>query len=401
MAKLSLTIRKSQPNHDGSFNIKVAVAAKGKTCFIPTFYNVRSEREWVNGRVARRPDADLLNRKLQLLLMSYEDIMADNPGCGMMDCCMLRDYIIRRASHTELVGDFGRRYVEELEAKGQDSYARNMGYTLRYLSECFGEGLTFGELNLSQLMRWEAFLFAMGNSSTTVNIRMTHLKALLNAAVDEEVATYKVFPFRKYRMPGKVVRDLCVGVEDLRRIRDAVFTGPSERRMSVARDLFMLSFYCAGINLTDIVDADWRGDKLRFVRKKTERSKQGEKLVSMSIQPEAREIVNRYMGEDGRLDFGYGFSDYGQFRSFVTKSLNRLGEVLNLEKRLMFYSARKSFCQLGSELGVPLYVLEYAIGHTIKDANSRPIFNYIRVMEGQADEAIRCVLDLLGEVANG
>jgi hypothetical protein len=59
----------------------------------------------------------------------------------------------------------------------------------------------------------------------------------------------------------------------------------------------------------------------------------------------------------------------------------------------MFYSARKTFCQFGYELGIPLYILEYAIGQTIKDANNRPIFNYIKIMRSQADDAIRKILD--------
>lgn len=395
MAKLSLVIRKGKPNADGSFNIKVAVAAKGKTCFMQTRFNVDSVKEWRNGKVVRRADADVINRKLALLLMSYEDIVADNPCCEAMECTAVRDYILRKSSNTEFVKDFVERLIGELNNRGQVSYATNMGYTLKYLMECFGESLSFNEIDSALIKRWEDFLIQMGNSMTTVNIRMTHLKALLNAAVNEEVVSYKVFPFRKYRMPTKLVRDLCIGRDELLRIRDAEFTGLSRKRMEVSRDLFMLSFYCAGINLTDIIDADWSGEKLRFVRKKTQHSKQGEKMVSLSIVPEARRIADIYMGNDGRLNLGYRFAEYGQFRSFVTKSLNRMGEELGLSKRLMFYSARKTFCQMGYELGIPLYVLEYAIGHTIKDAANRPIFNYINIMEEMADSAIRKILDFV------
>lgn len=176
-------------------------------------------------------------------------------------------------------------------------------------------------------------------------------------------------------------------------MREASFSGISEKRLSTARDLFMLSFYCAGINLTDIMDANLDGEILTFIRKKTADKKQGEKKVSLTIQPEARDIINKHITPDGKLDFGYHYSDYGQFRSFVTKSLNRIGEMLGFEKKLMFYSARKTFCQFGYELGIPLYVLEYAIGQTIKDANNRPIFNYIKIMRKQADFAIRTIID--------
>ena len=59
----------------------------------------------------------------------------------------------------------------------------------------------------------------------------------------------------------------------------------------------------------------------------------------------------------------------------------------------MFYSARKTFVQFGQQLGIPLYVLEYSIGQSIKDSNSRPIFDYMKVMRFQADLAIRKIID--------
>ena len=97
---------------------------------------------------------------------------------------------------------------------------------------------------------------------------------------------------------------------------------------------------------------------------------------------------------------GYNYRDYEQFRSFVTKSLNRIGEELGFEKRLTFYSARKTFVQFGSELGIPLYILEYAIGQTIKEANNRPVFNYLKIMRNQADLAVRTIIDYSFEPAN-
>ena len=143
------------------------------------------------------------------------------------------------------------------------------------------------------------------------------------------------------------------------------------------------------------------GDILTFTRKKTADKKTGaDKEVSITIQPEARAIIDKYINERGELNMGYKFKDYEQFRSFVTKSLNRIGEELGFEKRLTFYSARKTFVQFGSELGIPLYILEYAIGQTIKEANNRPVFNYLKIMRSQADLAIRTIIDYSFEPTN-
>lgn len=392
MAKVSLNILKTRPNKDGSYNIKIQISTTGSAVYIPTRFKIDNIKQWKNEKVVKHPDAELINRKLRGLLTKCEEILDDMPNTSA-PAAQIKQYIEQRLNKTEFVKDYADKYIARLAKNGQESYASNMGYTLKYLIECFGEYVTFQQFNLATVKQWEKFLLDKGSSATTVNIRMSHLKALLNAAVSEGMVEYKIFPFRQYKMPAKSVRDICISKEEFVKLRDAAFGGVSAKRLTVARDLFLLSFYCAGINLTDLVDAMLTGDVLTFVRKKTADKKQGEKEVSITIQPEARAIIDKYASNLGKLDFGYHYSDYGQFRSFVTKSLNRIGELLGFEKKLMFYSARKTFCQFGFELGVPLYVLEYAIGQTIKDANSRPIFNYIKIMRQQADAAIRMIID--------
>ena len=402
MVKLYATILKPKPNQDGSYTIRIAVSAQSKTVYILTRYRIDNLKQWNGSRVIRHPNADVMNRQILALLSDYEMILSKEQYVDSMTAKQVRELLEQGIRKSNALKPYAEGYISKLKEGGQKSYAQNMGYTLKYLVECFGENMTLQQFNINTVRQWERYLFDQGNSSTTVNIRMSHLKALLNAAVNDGVVEYKIFPFRQYRMPTKNVRDICISMEELEKLREASFSGIAEKRLTTARDLFLLSFYCAGINLTDIVDANLDRDTLTFVRKKTADKKQGEKSVSITIQPEARTIIDKYITPEGKLDFGYHYSDYGQFRSFVTKSLNRIGEMLGFEKKLMYYSARKTFCQFGYELGIPLYVLEYAIGQTIKDANNRPIFNYIKIMRKQADFAIRTIIDYsLNKTDNG
>ena len=66
--------------------------------------------------------------------------------------------------------------------------------------------------------------------------------------------------------------------------------------------------------------------------------------------------------------------------------------------KITFYSARKSFVQHGFELGIPLEILEYCIGQSMK--TNRPIFNYVKIMRQHADLAIRQILDNLKETGD-
>lgn len=391
MATLSIGFIKSKPNSDGSFPLKIVINSLSKSAYVSTRYKIDNLRQWKDGKVVKHPDADYINKQLKKLLWEFEAIYDTMPNPNVA-ASEIRQYLISQYRKSDSLKTYAETYIERLKRENRESYAQNMGYTLRYLLECFGESMTLQQFTPTALSVFEKHLREGGSSDTTINIRMSHLKALLNAAVNDGTAEYKVFPFRNYKAPSKAVRDICISKEELRKLREAEFTGDWARRYNVARDLFMLSFCFAGINLTDLMDARLDGDTITFVRKKTAAKKRGEKEVSLTIQPEARAIIDKYITEDGTLDFGYRFAQYEQFRSFVTRGLNKIGEELGLEKRLMFYSARKTFVQYGTDLGIPLYILEYAIGQTIKDKSSRPIHDYFKVMRPQADMAIRTII---------
>lgn len=391
MATLSIGFIKSKPNTDGSYTLKIVINTTSKTAYISTRYKIDNLKQWKDGRVVRHPDADYINKQLKNLLWEYEAIYDTMPNTDA-SATGIRQYLLSHHRKSDSLRDYAEKYIGRLKEEGRTSYARNMGYTLKYVVESLGENVTLQGVGAAQLEKFENFMRKRGDSNTTINIRMSHLKGLLNAAVNDCVVEYKIFPFRNYKIPTKAVRDICISKAELLKLREAEFRGVSERRHIVARDLFMLSFYCAGINLTDLMDARLDGDTITFVRKKTATKKHGEKEVSITIQPEARTIIDKYITKEGKLDFGYRYRDYEQFRSFVTKGLNKIGEDLGFEKKLMYYSARKTFVQFGTDLGIPLYILEYAIGQTIKDKNDRPIHDYFRIMRPQADMAIRTII---------
>lgn len=393
MATLSLQILTTRPKNDGTYSIKFRITNGTSVAYITSKYAVK-DSQWNGGQVIRHPQAAMINAKLFQQLNLYQQRLDELDPPKEWKASKISELIQSGFTPSGSIVSYTERYIQNLTANGQMSYAQNMSYTLKWIINCFGETLRLKDVTYIALNEFERYLTKQGQSNTTINIRMSHLKAILNAAVNEGVVEYKIFPFRNYKMPTKNVRDICISKSELSKLREATFEGVSAKRLTIARDLFMLSFYCAGINLTDLMSATFDKDVLTFIRKKTAHKKTGSDIqVSITIQPEAREILNKYVDADGKFITGYQYSEYEQFRSFVTKSLNRIGELLSFEKKLMFYSARKTFVQFGSELGIPLYILEYAIGQTIKEANNRPVFNYLKVMRSQADLAIRTIID--------
>lgn len=113
--------------------------------------------------------------------------------------------------------------------------------------------------------------------------------------------------------------------------------------------------------------------------------------ITITVQPQAREIINRWIDKStGRLEFGYKFT-YHNFSQYVTYSLTALAKELHINERVTFYSARKSFAQYASEIGIPDGVIDYCLGHS--DKSKGVIRYYTKVRQKQADMAIARVID--------
>ena len=92
----------------------------------------------------------------------------------------------------------------------------------------------------------------------------------------------------------------------------------------------------------------------------------------------------------GRLDFGYKYS-YPNFSRYLSRSLDKLVKSLGITEKVIFYSARKSFAQYASEIGIPDGVIDYCLGHS--DKSKGVIRYYTKVKQQQADIAISRVID--------
>ena len=149
----------------------------------------------------------------------------------------------------------------------------------------------------------------------------------------------------------------------------------------------MLTYYLGGINLKDLLEYNFKDkDYIRYIRHKTRNRKKRANEIVFSLQPEAKEIINRYLSKEGKLRFGKYLS-YKQIYSLIFRNINKVAEISGISKKVTYYSARKTFAQHGYNLGIQIEKIEYCIGHSMK--SNRPIFNYIKIMQEHADKSIQ------------
>lgn len=392
MATLKLTIFKAKVLKNGKHKIRIALCHKGETCYILTRYLIDSENQFKNGLIQKRPDASMMNMHLRSLLNAYQEKLNEVQNQSMYTCRQLKDIISRnvRTSESSTFKSVSTEYIKELILDGRDKYASIIRLSEKYFCEFLRGDIALMDITPELIAGFSKFLKRNKCISVaTEGTVMRHIKVIINQGVKRRMVNYSVHPFIDYIIPASPVREIDISLEAFNRIRLAT---PKEKKYHVAHDLFCLSFYLGGINLIDLLQIDFRDTEvLEYVRTKTKNTAIGTRTISFTIPEEAKGIIKEWMNKNtGRLDFGYKFS-YPNFSRYLTRSLASLAKKLGITEKVVYYSARKSFAQYASEIGIPDGIIDYCLGHS--DKSKGVIRYYTKVRQKQADMAISRVID--------
>ena len=388
MATLKLVFVPAKRLVNGKHKIRVALSHNSNTRYKPTDVII-SDGEFKDGMVVNRDDASHLNVKLRNILNYYQNIIDETMQLGSYTCSEVIKLLLKEHRYSNAkFSDAMKEYLEEL--KEEERHKSEKLYRLAcesFIREC-------GDLFLNMITEKDIKTFRRNLekrhlSPTTVRIYMTLVKVVIHFAEKRKMCRFEDNPFEDITPPSANVRELDLTIREIKAIRD--LEAP-KYNICVARDIFMLSYYLGGMNLVDMLEVDFRKNYIEYYRQKTKNKKHGESKTAFSIQPEARDIINKYMKKNGKLVFGK-YDTFGKAYSVISRKMDELAELAGIRKRVVFYSARKSFVQHGFDLGIALETLEYCIGQSMK--TNRPIFNYVRVMRNHADKAMRQIFDSL------
>lgn len=391
MATLSLTLFKAKALKDGRHKIRIAVRHKHDTTYIVTRFVVE-DNQFKNGQVVKRPDASSINTKLRSMMNDYQEKLDGINNKNLYTCRQLKDMLLNSTSSDEeaTFQAVCRKYITELEEEGRRNYSILLERNCRYFTEYTKGEILLSDISPILIEGYARFLkVKKGVGDTTLGMMMSRTRTIINRGVKQQVVKYDVHPFLNYSIPSSPVREVDITLESFNRIRMAA---PKEKKLRVAHDLFCLSFYLGGINLIDLLQIDFRDTEvLEYVRTKTRNTAVGTRTICFTIPEPAKGIIKEWMNRNtGKLDFGYKFS-YPNFSRYLTRSLAALAKELGITEKVVYYSARKSFAQYASEIGIPDGIIDYCLGHS--DKSKGVIRYYTKVRQKQADMAISRVID--------
>lgn len=393
MATLKLAITPDKVAKDGTHKIRIALGHKSVTRYIVTRFKIDNLSQFKNGQVVKRPDAAMINTKLRNILNEYQEKLDSIKCIQMYDCKQLREILVNSVSAGQTAATFqavANSYIKELIEDGRGNYAKLIERNCRYFTDFTKGEFMLSEITPEIISNYDRFLRNTKKiGETTIGMMMSRTRTIINRAKKSQLVKYDVEPFAYYSIKSSPVREIDITVENLIKIKDCA---PKEKKLRVAKDCFMLSFYLGGINLADLLEIDFRKtDKVEYIRKKARNLKQGEQRIVITIPEEAKPIIKEWMNHNtGKLDFGYKFT-YSNFYRYLTRCLNVLADTLNINQKVVYYSARKTFAQFASELGIPDGVIDYCLGHS--DKSKGIIRYYTKVKQKQAEIAINRVID--------
>ena len=392
MATLKLTIFKAKVLKDGRHKIRIAVCHHQETSYIVTRFIIDNLSQFKNGQVVKRPDAAMMNMKLRKILNDYQEKLDSIKNVEMYSCTQLRS-ILTATGDTQTAPTFqavANEYIDQLTKSGRENYAKLIERNCRYFTEFSKGDFLLSDINPMIVENYSNFLrHTKGIGETTIGMMMSRTRTIVNRGVKQQLVKYDINPFAYYKIKTAPVREVDLSIENIIKIKNY---RPDSKKLKVARDLFMLSFYLCGINLADLLQVDFRNvDYVEYIRKKAVNLKQSDQRIVIPIPIAATPIIQRWMNKNtGRLDFGYKFT-YSNFYRYLTRNLNGMADELNIKEKVVYYSARKSFAQFASELGIPDGVIDYCLGHS--DKSRGVIRYYTKVREKQAEVAVNRVID--------
>lgn len=206
-----------------------------------------------------------------------------------------------------------------------------------------------------------------GYAHNTVVETLKTLRATLNTVEikgEHPFDRVTVGTFRRSEAPA-------LDMSEIQKIRNFI---PANRRDRLAKDLFLFSFYAAGMRSSDVLQLRWAdiaNDRVTYVQGKKMHT--GAAKLSIPLNAVTREILSRYDRStetvfDLVTKFGGSKAAHAERHSaqnLIRTGLRKIAAACGITKPVNFKLARTSFAQIANELsGRNVYGVQQTMGHS-------------------------------------
>jgi len=303
-----------------------------------------------------------------------EDLKGKSNGNGAVSALAIKRGVIGNGGSDFL--HYARVYRDDQSEREKYWEAKKVGVLISKV-ESFAQSksLAFTDPDAPFIRGFERFMRRkLDNSTNTVGKNLQILNRIIKSAVPDGLLPAGANPFLNHRIKSeRTTRQKLSFIE----IQSLERLDLSDRpTLELARNLFLFSFYCAGVRFGDMCRLTWSnvdGTHLKYRMAKTSMPK------SVPLVPQALEILSLYQSIKGRSDeFVFPLlSRYpksvdpmetqkriSSLNANVNRSLRQIGTLIDLSFMLSFHISRHSFADFARRKGMDLYSISKALGHS-------------------------------------
>ena len=378
-ATVEVVCYKSKPLKDGTFPLMLRVTKDRKRKYVSLGLSLH-EKFWdfEKGKPKRNcPNKEQIERLIAAKTAEYNDLIVEMTA-------QQREYTVETlVSHFHnqvrcaTVVELYDKLIDDMKPGGKLGKARLYKNSRTTLLKFTGQRLQipFSDIDAVWLRRYENWLRTSGCGDTTISQLFRTLRSVFNKAVELQLVKRDYYPFDTYKVSKFDTRTKkrAITKEDVRKViaLDLSQGYPSER---LARDIFVFSYFGAGINFADIALLKYgnvRDGRVQYVRKKTG------KPINFLLTEEMRNIIVKYQ-QQGQTDEDYIFpildrrvhrteqQRYDRTHKVLTNTnrwLRKIGQRVGIE-HLTTYVARHTFATVLKRSGVNIAIISESLGHS-------------------------------------
>jgi site-specific recombinase XerD len=405
MASFNIELNQRKNKGTNEFRLRLRITINKKHSRLNLLYSVNPKHFNSNGKKSNyirssHPQHKIINNyiddKIQQAKIIISDLEKDNK--------IVTSTIVKGLLSTPKTIDFVKFMEEEiLRTKNNKKIGSSKKYTaiLRSIQEYHNaDTITFHEITPEYLSRYENWLIDNGKSQVTIHGYVKKIRAIFNRAIQNGLIDYNLSPFRVYKLKNGTSTKDRLNLEEIVKIEKMELKPGT--LISHVRNVFLFSFYNAGIRISDLLTLTWgniHNGRLAYTMYKTNRNH------SLLLKDKPLSILNQYRTDDIQKDdyifpFFKSNVDYsdplflhnqiGSKTALINKYLKQIATKAEIDKNVTTHTARHSFADIARKKEKNIYNLSKALGHSsIKVTES-----YLATFdEAAVDETLNNVFD--------
>ena len=371
MSSLKIILRKEQKK-DGTYPLTIRVTKDRKSSYIYLDYSVK-DTDWdqVLQRVKKsHPNHARLNNYIIKKLAETTD--------NALELETNRTHVTSRAVKQKTKPSSGstffaqaEEYLKRLNAGGKHNQYSADKPRVKHFKEFLKGDVGFQDITIGTLDRFKAYIKATSSERSAVN-HLVMVRSVYSQAIKDGVCDPKYYPFGKGKVKIKFPdsHKLGLNAEEVGRV-ETVKLEPDENH---ARNLWLFSYYLAGMRISDVFRMNWKDIQDGRLWYAMGKNNKGD---SLRLPEKAARIIEQYKNDPPKHNLVFpdlkgldSMDDANEVQKRIKSRTKRTDNLLKfvaekaeITKPLTAHISRHTFAQLAGDK-VDIRILQKLYRHT-------------------------------------